>query len=93
MTVKTTLVPGVPWPEVGEWPTKARTPTKGKAKQTDKNFEKWASKKKDALITGADLGLSVKQEMKQKQKKAEVYKLPDLAPKQIFYYSKAKLNK
>ena len=93
MIVKTTLVPGAPWPEVGEWPTKARTPTKGKAKQTDKNFEKWVKKKKDALISGADLGLSIKQTIKQKVKKAEVYKRPDLAPKEFFVYSKARVSK
>ena len=91
--VKTTLVPGVPWPEVGEWPVKLRTPSKVKAKQTDKNFEKWAKKKKDALITGADLGLSIKQEIKQKVKKAEVYKRPDLAPKEFFIFQKAKPSK
>ena len=90
--VKTTLVPGVPWPEVGEWPTKT-TPHKVKAKQTDKNFEKWVKKKKDALITGADLGLSIKQEIKQKVKKAEVYKRPDLAPKEFFIFQKAKASK
>ena len=92
-TYKTVLVPGVPWPEVGEWPVKLRTPAKVKAKQTDKNFEKWTKKKKDALITGADLGLSIKQEIKQKVKKAEVYKRPDLAPKEFFIFQKAKASK
>ena len=90
--VKTTLVPGVPWPEVGEWPTRT-TPSKVKAKQTDKNFEKWTKKKKDALITGADLGLSIKQTIKQKVKKAEVYKRPDLAPKEFFIFQKARPSK
>lgn len=91
--VKTTLVPGAPWPEVGEWPVKTKTPTKVKAKQTDDNFEKWTKKKKDALVTGATLGLSIKQTIKAKVKKAEVYKRPDLEPKAFFIYSKARVSK
>ena len=93
MTVKTTLVPGVPWPEVGEWPVKLRTPSKVKAKATDENYEKW--KKKDALVTGADLGLSIKKEIQQKVKvkKPEVYKRPDLAPKEFFIFQKARPSK
>jgi len=94
MTVKTTLVAGAPWPPK-DAPVAGGTPVKAKAKakQTDKNFEKWAKKKKDALITGADLGLSIKQEIKQKVKKAEVYKRPDLAPKEFFIFQKAKASK
>ena len=94
MTVKTTLVPGAPWPEVGEWPVvKEKTPSKVKAKATDANYEKW--KKKDALVTGADLGLSIKKEIQQKVKvkKPEVYKRPDLAPKEFFIFQKAKASK
>ena len=94
MTVKTTLVAGAPWPPK-DAPVAGGTPVKAKAnaKQTDKNFESWAKKNKDALVTGAELGLSIKKEIKQKIKKAEVYKRPDLAPKAFFVYSKARVSK
>ena len=92
MQPRTTLVPGVPWPEVGEWPTRT-TPSKVKAKATDDKFEMWKKKKKDALITGAELGLSIKQEIKQKIKKAEVYKRPSLEPREFHIYQKAKVSK
>ena len=92
MQPKTTLVAGAPWPPK-DAPVAGGTPVKAKAKQTDKNFESWAKKNKDALVTGAELGLSIKQEIKQKVKKAEVYKRPDLAPKQFFIFQKAKASK
>ena len=59
MTVKTTLVEGVPWP-----PKDAKVDGRPKALRTDENFEKW--EKKDALVTGAKLGLSIKEEIKQR---------------------------
>ena len=88
MTVKTTLVPGAPWPAKD---AAVKNPTK--REQTDENFEK--GKKKDALVTGADLGLSIKKEIQQKVKvkKPEVYKRPDLAPKEFFIFQKARPSK
>ena len=99
MQPKTTLVAGAPWPEVGEWPVaKEKTPSKVKAKATDENYEKWTKKNKDALVTGSKLGMSIKQEIKQKTKKVkvkkpEVYKRPDLAPKEFFIFQKARPSK
>ena len=92
MTVKTTLVAGAPWPPK-DAPVAGGTPAKVKAKQTDTNFESWAKKNKDALITGAELGLSIKQEIKQKIKKAEEYKRPSLEPREFHIYQKAKVSK
>ena len=92
MQPKTTLVAGAPWPPK-DAPVAGGTPTKAKAKQTDINFESWAKKNKDALITGAKLGLSIKQEIKQKVKKAEVYKRPSLEPREFHIYQKAKASK
>ena len=67
---------------------------------TDENYEKWTKKNKDALATGAKLGMSIKEEIKQKTKKVkvkvkkpEVYKRPDLAPKEFFIFQKAKASK
>ena len=91
--VKTTLVAGAPWPPK-DAPVAGGTPvkTKAKAKQTDKNFESWAKKNKDALVTGADLGLSIKKEIQQKVKR-EIYKRPNLEPREFHIYQKAKASK
>ena len=67
--VKTTLVAGAPWPPK-DAPVAGGMPAKVKAKQTDKNFESWAKKNKDALVTGATLGMSIKEEIKCKTKKS-----------------------
>ena len=97
MQPKTTLVAGAPWPPK-DAPVAGGTPAKVKAKQTDANFAKWTKKNKDALVTGAKLGMSIKEEIKQKTKKVavkkpEVYKRPNLAPKEFFIFQKARPSK
>ena len=95
--MKTILAPNAPWPPK-DAPVAGGTPIKAKAKQTDANFKKWEAKNKDALVTGAKLGMSIKEEIKQKTKKVavkkpEVYKRPDLAPKEFFIFQKARPSK
>ena len=63
--MKTTLVPNAPWPAKD-----ALVDGRPKALRTDEHFEKWAKKNKDALVTGATLGMSIKQEIKCKTKKS-----------------------
>lgn len=52
-TVKTTLIAGVGWPEVGEWPRRFKHESKPirvfknhreKGRATDAKFEEWLSK-------------------------------------------------
>ena len=61
--MKTVLVAGVGWPT-------SNTEVRGKPspEKTDANFEKWVKKNKDALVTGAALGMSIKEEIKSKAK-------------------------
>ena len=63
--MKTVLAPNAPWP-----PKDAEVCDKRKPQKTDTNFESWAHKQKDVLITGAILGLPIKQEIKCKIKKS-----------------------
>lgn len=51
-----------------------------------------AAKKKDALVTGSKLGLSIKEEIKQKTKKAGIKK-PNLEPREFHIYQKARPSK
>ena len=87
---KTTLIQGVGWPEVGEWPT--RFEHKEKPKRVIQKKPKVKAEPKPAPKPKAQdiCEVKVKDGVFQHPKQGRTLKRPSLEPKQIFYFSKAR---